>query len=29
LLIERIRVHWDNPMVQKLRSLIEELDGDQ
>ncbi|XP_066328623.1 serine/threonine-protein kinase MPS1-like [Miscanthus floridulus] len=29
LLMERIRAHWDNPVVQKLRSLIEELDGDQ
>nr|CAB3493543.1 unnamed protein product [Digitaria exilis] len=26
LLVERIRVHWDNPVVQKLRSEIEKLD---
>ncbi|KAF8643210.1 hypothetical protein HU200_066934 [Digitaria exilis] len=26
LLMERIRVHWDNPVVQKLRSEIEKLD---
>ncbi|RCV41285.1 hypothetical protein SEVIR_9G122700v4 [Setaria viridis] len=29
LLMERIRVHWDNPVVQKLRSVIEKLDEDQ
>ncbi|CAN6292194.1 unnamed protein product [Urochloa humidicola] len=29
LLMERIRVHWDNPAVQKLRSVIEKLDEDQ
>ncbi|KAG0547979.1 hypothetical protein BDA96_01G127600 [Sorghum bicolor] len=29
LLMERIRVHWDNPVVQKFHSLIQELDGDQ
>ncbi|PAN45473.1 hypothetical protein PAHAL_9G122000 [Panicum hallii] len=29
LLMERIRVHWDNPAVQELRSLIDKLDEDQ
>ncbi|KAJ1293973.1 hypothetical protein BS78_01G110900 [Paspalum vaginatum] len=28
-LMERIRVHWDNPVVEKLRSVIEKLDEDQ
>lgn len=28
LLMERIRVHWDNPVVQKFRSVIEKLDED-
>ncbi|WVZ60212.1 hypothetical protein U9M48_010263 [Paspalum notatum var. saurae] len=26
LLMERIRVHWDNPVIQNLRSVIEKLD---
>ncbi|OEL14494.1 Serine/threonine-protein kinase mph1 [Dichanthelium oligosanthes] len=29
LLMERVRVHWDNPVVQKFRSIIEKLDQDQ